>query len=377
MILLLTGQPGHGKTAYALVRARKLKEEGRTVYAHGVKDLDHDAIGFHAISDPKDWQSLPDGSVVLIDECYTTFPSRNPGSKVPDHVEAMARHRHRGFDFILIAQQGLQLDPFLRGLIEEHIHVKRKFGKATKLKRWSSYQSNVNGLCSDASDWIRPNDIFKFYTSTTLNTSRLHIPMWLKLIALCLVILGGIVWYIKGRYEEKTKALAHPAGLIADAAGARGERVTGASAKPEYRTPTDYAKAHLPRFATMPWTAPVFDERRATADPQLLCMSSEAGQDVEGVHRDASCTCLTEQGTKYDISHGECRRIARDGPVYNPYRQQSHTVLARAEAAPDGQGATRVPVEPVPAAGAVLSAPQVTSYGNLAVPTQGPPGDSR
>ncbi|MBA0286107.1 hypothetical protein D7Y53_22695 [Stenotrophomonas maltophilia] len=31
----------------------------------------------------------------------------------------------RGFDFILIAQQGLQLDPLLRGLYEEHVHVRQ------------------------------------------------------------------------------------------------------------------------------------------------------------------------------------------------------------------------------------------------------------
>lgn len=356
MILLLTGQPGHGKTAYGLVRARKLKEEGRTVYAHGVKDLDYNAIGFQPITEPKDWEKLPDGSVVLIDECYTTFPSRNAGSKVPPHVEAMARHRHRGFDFILIAQQGLQLDPFLRGLIEEHIHVKRKFGKATKLKRWSSYQGNVKGVCSDASDWIRPNDIFKFYTSTTLNTSRLHVPMWLKLIALMLVILGCIVYYLKGRYEEKTHALGNASGLVANATDSRGERGAVASATRQYRTPADYAKAHLPRFATMPWTAPVYDQRQPTADPQLLCMAADAGLDADGAHLDASCTCLTEQGTRYDIGDGECRRIARSGPVYNPYKDVARTPLNAPQQAAQGQGATtlQAPADQ-PAPGAVIA----------------------
>ena len=30
----------------------------------------------------------------------------------------------------------------------------------------------------------------------------------------------------------------------------------------------------LPRFGAMPWTAPAFDDRRVTADPQLYCLSS-------------------------------------------------------------------------------------------------------
>lgn len=39
-----------------------------------------------------------------------------------------------------------------------------------------------------------------------------------------------------------------------------------------------------------------------------------------GDDREASCTCLTEQGTKYDISQPECRTLARFVPVYNPYK---------------------------------------------------------
>ncbi len=37
-LYLVTGQPGHGKTAYALDKAFKFQKEGRAIYAHGVKD---------------------------------------------------------------------------------------------------------------------------------------------------------------------------------------------------------------------------------------------------------------------------------------------------------------------------------------------------
>ena len=92
--------------------------------------------------------------------------------------------------------------------------------------------------------------------------------------------------------------------------------------EPRWETLTDYAKDHLPRFGSMPWTAPAFDGREVTADPQLYCLSSMAGEDGEGKWQDFSCTCLTEQGTAYDISQGECRTLARQGPVYNPYKRQ-------------------------------------------------------
>ncbi|MEI2455337.1 zonular occludens toxin domain-containing protein [Lysobacter firmicutimachus] len=379
MLMLVTGQPGHGKTAYALWRAMKLKKEGREVYAHGIKDLAYDQLGFKPIDNPQDWQSLPDGSVVVLDECYGTFPNRNAGSKVPGHVDAMARHRHRGFDFILIAQQGLQLDPFLRGLYEEHVHVKRRFGKATTLKRWSSYQGNVKAACSDESQWIRPNDVFQYYTSTVLNTSRLHVPMWLRWIAVLLFLLLCGSLYLKHSYESKIeKFAAENKSASAGVAGAAPRGTRGGApdaAGVHYDTPGDYAKAHLPRFATMPWTAPVFDQRQPTADPQLLCMSAEAGTDADGGHRDASCTCLTEQGTRYDISQGECRRIARDGPVYNPYRQLAAAPQAarQDEPAPSPPSA---PNAPQASAGAVLRAGQISTYGDLAVPASEPAGNS-
>ena len=78
----------------------------------------------------------------------------------------------------------------------------------------------------------------------------------------------------------------------------------------------------MPRISTMPWTAPIFDDRQARADPQLVCMASLEGLDAQGVRQDASCRCLTEQGTAYELSQPECRTLARNGPVYNPYRER-------------------------------------------------------
>lgn len=349
-MILVTGQPGHGKTAWAIDYAFQLKKEGREIYAHGIKDFDYERAGFHFLQDPTKWQDLPDGSVILLDECYTVFPNRNPGAKVPDHVEATARHRHRGFDFILIAQQGLQLDPFLRGLYEQHIHVRQTsvIKSKTKLKRWNQYQGNVNGPCNDVVDWIRPDYVFQYYTSTTKITTKRHVPMWLRWVAagvaFVLVMLFTIKWYyaskIEGfRAQHETSILTHQG---AAPAGRDFERTDGADA-PKWRTAADYAKAHLPRFATMPWTAPVFDGRSPVTDPQLFCMSSRPGKDASGQHADGSCRCLTEQGTAYEISEGECRRIALRGQVYNPYRVASNSY----QQAP--QPATPSPPSPRPA----------------------------
>jgi len=328
-LYLVTGQPGHGKTAYALDKAFKFQKEGRAIYAHGVKDLDFDKAKWTYLEDPKLWQQLPDGAVILLDECYTVFPNRNPGAAVPPHVQAMATHRHRGFDFIMIAQQGLQLDPFLRGLYEEHVHVRQTsiMRSKTKLKRWNQYQNNVQVQCTDVVDWVRPKYVFDYYTSTTLVTTKRTMPMWMRWLlvgiatVLCLLLI--LRWHFQKKIAEYAPAASaiHSAGTGASGPAASGAGA-GAGAPVTYATPADYAKAHLPRIGTMPWTAPIYDQRATTTDPQLICMSSMEGLDGHGNRSEASCTCMTEQGTRYELSQPECRTLARNGPVYNPYKTQ-------------------------------------------------------
>ncbi|UYC14017.1 zonular occludens toxin domain-containing protein [Xanthomonas sp. CFBP 8445] len=331
-LYLVTGQPGHGKTAYALDKAFTFKKEGRKIYASGVKDLDYEKAGFTYLDDPTKWQDLPDGAVILLDECYTVFPNRNPGAKVPDHVEAMARHRHRGFDFILIAQQGLQLDPFLRGLYEEHVHVRQTsvMRSKTKLKRWNQYQSNVQGACNDIVDWVRPKYVFDYYTSTTLVTTKRTVPMWIRYVVGGLVVLAvilfGIRWYFASKiagYQAEHDPAEHPQ-QTRDGTTAKGGTIErGGGVARTYATATDYATAHLARFPTMPWTAPIYDGAAPVGQPQLFCMSSLGGKDGQGHTTEPSCTCMTEQGTKYDLPQPQCRTVALNGPPYNPYKQPS------------------------------------------------------
>lgn len=376
MMLLLTGQPGHGKTAYGLVRARELVKEGREVYAHGVKDLDYDRIGFKRLDDPKEWEALPDRSVVLIDECYSTFPNRNAASKVPEHVEAMARHRHRGFDFILIAQQGLQLDPFLRGLYDEHIHVRRQWGtRKTNLRRWDKYQGNVGAHCGDIQTWIRPNDIFQFYTSTTFDTTKRRIPTWAKYLLGTAVFFAILLYILKLSYSSKIETLS-AMGTTSSASMLSGGTPSGSgggspdSNAPKWESLDAYLSDHSPRIVAMPWTAPVYDQRAAIAEPELYCMASEPGIGGNGEYAEGGCTCLTEQGTRYRLQMKQCRQIARNGVPYNPYRRQQPQMAAPAPVAPVDQApVTRVPPTSAPGPGQALGFAEVAGYGQFGLPT--------
>ena len=324
MILLLTGQPGHGKTAYAMHRALKLVAEGRLVFAHGIKDLNYETTGFKRLDDPLQWEDLPDGSVVLLDECYSTFPSRAPGKAVPPHVDAMARHRHRGFDFILICQQGLQLDSFLRGLVEEHIHVRRKFGtKATKLKRWTHYQNNVNGVCADTDDWIRPSHVFQHYTSTVMDTSKMHIPRWIRLLAVSLLVVFGCLYAFTERYKAKLQPTdATDAAAFVDGRGTR--TAAGVVARPA--NADEYLALRRPRVESVPASAPLYDGRSVKQYPRAYCIAS--GRDG----RDR-CSCFTQQATRVEMHPDACRVLARHGGEFDPYAEP-YEAVDRSDEAP-------------------------------------------
>ncbi|WP_434983247.1 hypothetical protein [Xanthomonas arboricola] len=195
----------------------------------------------------------------------------------------------------------------------------------TKLKRWNQYQGNVQGACNDVVDWVRPKYVFDYYTSTTMVTTRRQMPMWIRnvLIGLVVIVLSLVVirWYFQSKIAQ-SESQHRTAAVDANATPTALGGTTGAGGVARtYETPTDYAKAHVARFATMPWTAPVYDGGMPARQPELYCMSSLAGNDAAGHHREASCSCMTEQGTKYEMSQPECRTVARNSTPYNPYKQ--------------------------------------------------------
>jgi hypothetical protein len=63
----------------------------------------------------------------------------------------------------------------------------------------------------------------------------------------------------------------------------------------------------------MPWSAPIYDDRKVLTDPQVYCMISG--------HEHSTCHCYTEQATPYRerLDDVECRSMAIYG-VYDPYR---------------------------------------------------------
>ena len=144
MIYLFTGAPGTFKTYSAIAFAKELAGDSRRVYVSGVTDLkvpgwqqlDRDGV--------RDWkQQLPDGAILLCDEVSDLVPQRIKGD-VPDWVNDLRTHRHKGLDLIFVTQHPMDVDVVFRRLVGEHRHFFRQFGirRVSFLRgdsvRWSS-----------------------------------------------------------------------------------------------------------------------------------------------------------------------------------------------------------------------------------------------
>ena len=339
-IELYTGQPGNGKTALMMERLLDEAKRGeRPLFAAGIDGLQpglatvlDDARKWNEVDPATGAHVVPDGSLIFVDEAWKWFGHLHDATRqaTPKHVLDLAEHRHRGLDFVWTTQQPNQLYPFVRGLIGAHTHVVRRFGtQMIDVFRWGELNEEVKSAAkrdlAQRTTRLLPSASFGAYKSAEVHTIKPRIPF--KVMALPALALAAIVAAYFAYSQLKPDAYAQKFGGAGTAAPAaapppaslgQGQAAEG----PKFKDATDYARQHLPRFATMPWTAPVFDDRGITSDPQLVCMSTMPGLNAQGEHTEASCSCLTEQGTRYEISQPECRTLARFGPVYNPYKER-------------------------------------------------------
>jgi len=198
MITLKTGVPGASKTLtavheLALLLRTFLKKEGdfRPVYVHGIKDL---SLPHFQLEDPTKWDQVPDGSLVIIDECQSAFPPRSPSQKVPDHVAALNTHRHRGIDLVLITQHPKLIDQGVRRLVGKHQHYRRVFGGSRSLcYEWDHCEDSLSSLKTATKSFFTfPKDAFKYYNSAEVHTKQsFKFPVWLWLFPLAAVPLIG------------------------------------------------------------------------------------------------------------------------------------------------------------------------------------------
>ena len=312
MIYLRTGANGTGKTLLTLKEVHdKALKESRPVYHNGrFAPVAGGPLDNWQELDIKDWQSVPDGAIFVVDECHNDFPLRTAKESLPEYVKQLAEHRRRGFDFYLITQHPMNIDPFVRRLIGSpgwHQHLKRVSGAPlVSVLEWPAVndqpQKNGSGVSASTKMVSYPKEVYNWYSSTSLDTAKIKIPNQVKFLAVALVLIPVLFYYAWTSFQSRQPFKnVTPAAAVAAPAGAPVQ--PGPGGNPVQST-QQFLAAYQPRIDGLPHTAPRYDEatKPTTAPYPAACVSMGD-----------RCDCYTQQGTKLQTSAHLCKQIVSDG----------------------------------------------------------------
>lgn len=370
MIYLITGQPGNGKTLYAMAAMHAEYERNAEAVKAGKeqpRDFFSNVAGATTEENPKaypwvqrmpehnDWTKLPKGSYVQYDEAHADgrtpglerygelFPATGkPGESQDPRVRAMSTHRHGGYDLVLITQYPNKIHHQVRTLVGQHVHMNRAMGLTTAgIFKWTRTQADPYD--EDARDkaeeeiWQYPKGEYERYFSATLHTAsyKFKIPkkVWsgLSMLIVAGLVAWGLYYFLipKQVREKQAKPPQAEASLLAPAVAASDD---------------EYSIPGTGMFVSL--TAP-----KVTA--------------VSGcVDTPRACRCFDTEGDLIDQSQAECRIIV-DGPLpFNVLHQYSggNAQVASRESGPVPEGTENA------SPGAVVTGGQTTGYGDHMIP---------
>lgn len=323
MIFVLTGGMGAGKTLNALKQVRDLQlQTGRPVCYTDRIELLGPALefGWKKI-DFKDWEQEPDGTIFLIDEAHKDLPTRSGIGAPPKHVQNLAEHRHKGYDFFLVTQHPKNLDSFVRRLVGNpgwHKHLKRRSGAplVTVLK-WDSVYENCekpnSGDSAEVTHVPYPKEVFGWYKSASIHTAKFKIPKAFWMFAGGLVAVAVLLGFAYMKMRSSSVPEVPAAATPQSSSGGFLDALTKTSAKPasevskERRGPLtalEYYETTIPRVAGIPHTAPRYDE---------LTKPRQVPYPAACVEMGTRCQCFSPQATPLNMDATLCHQIVKQG----------------------------------------------------------------
>lgn len=312
MIILITGVPGSGKTAFAVDLL--LREfQGRPLYVDGVNGLKLDHVPIDVMKWPEE---VEDGGVVVVDEVQRKWRPRGPGAKVPESVAALETHRHRGIDFVVITQNPRLVDSNVRNLVGRHLHIRDTGFLGRWIYEWPETSQEIAWRkCDNKRKYTLPKRVFGLYKSASIHTKPVRkVPLLAYGAAVALVavaVLGGRVYKQFAQPEQtQVSELKKDGKTLAD-------YVPSVSA-PASKTsvgPVDERVDFIPRISGRPWTAPAYDDIRKVVQVPHIAGAMCIGED---------CRCYSADGGRlHDVGSRDCREwLERD--AFNPYRVRVH-----------------------------------------------------
>lgn len=300
MLTLITGTPGAGKSLHAVWEfARKVP--GSTVESNGqavprrllsnIKNLllEHEHITAEDLDKWHTWAKP--GDVILFDEVQEVWRPRGLGSKVPECIAALETHRHLGVDIVLVTQHPMLVDPNIRRLVNQHIHLRRLSKTVAYIYEWD-HCANPGQIKTSMSSrvWFHPKQAYALYKSAQLHTKpTARIPR-IALVGLAALIGLGVMGPMAyGRITERFQA---------PQAQAKATNTPHAITQPTpAQEPVQRTAAGLPAPALAPASLTSF---QAFADTRPLgCIAMPT-----------RCECFDGSGLKVSVSEEICREAS-------------------------------------------------------------------
>lgn len=301
MLIVVTGEPGGSKTLNVIKMVCESDQfKNRPVYYHGIKELTLDWNEL-TVDQCHNWESLPDGSVIVVDEAQYVWPKRSQSSQCPDSVMAMSTHRHSGKDIILITQHPTLIDHDARKFCNQHWHFERPFN--SNRPRRLTFQSCV----SDPKDYHTRQEAlvekvtldkkyFGTYKSTEQNTHKQKLPR--KVYYIAALVLFFVLGSINFAYDFMTRT--DPSEPIASSSDASSLAIL-----PSQKPALPYDQLYKPRIAGLPHTAPIYDDlNKPVSRPMPNCLLKVKTND---------CKCYSQQATLMDVPQELCLNIVKKG----------------------------------------------------------------
>ncbi len=328
MLTLITGAPGAGKTA-ALVDMLKDLGNGRILYVNGIPDL---KIPHETLVDPATWpDTVPDGSVIIIDEVQNVWRPSGPGQRIPESITKLETHRHRGLDIYVITQGPNLVHSNVRALVGRHVHLRDLGLLGRWWYEWPECADNCRTAWKNAPIKKRyrlPKRIFDQYKSSSLHVKPVRsVPWMLAVMVAALLTVAVMSWLAYGAIQRRMNPNGTKPAETVPAVVNQGQQQLGPAAHPPpaaqpQKLTIDDRVDWIPRVSTRPESAPAYDHlRKVVAFPRVtgaMCV-------------DDKCKCYTQQRTVAEITEDQCRAWAYNRP-FDPYKPDPGAPGATADA---------------------------------------------
>lgn len=313
-IVLLTGNPGSGKTLFAVDLIDKAAKAGNRPIFTNITGIS--IPGVQPLPESADWRSLPDRSLVVFDECqdiedtdgHRPYAATGQAGLARDgRLSELRQHRKREFELVFITQHPTFCHHEIRKITDTHHHFLRVMGlqRSTKYTFTGSYCLNPEKpeerRRGDKEFWRYPKHLFGVYFSAQAHHIGFKMPRKVAMIGAAVVATCALgVWFLLGRVGLGDESVLVQQARAEASAGQGGASALGVAAA-------------LPLPAEFEWT-------RAPTLPRISGCAVLT----------TSCRCWDAEGAQLALTHAQCLNVAT-GPL------PMHFAVAQAPIAPAGE----------------------------------------